>query len=174
MPLMSGARSGPTITGGGLTAPSLHDHGYQLDARDAAAFTFLDSPQMASKVVAKDWISPVVVGALPRSRGFSGVEASARSVIACMAENPLLYKDASALEDVSARRTTVDGHAAFSLVQDIKVADPGVKVAGDTVQVVVVDTGNPQSYGVFVMAVPIGQQPLLSLMRSTAGQLRVR
>lgn len=173
-PTTVSGRSGPTISAGGLTAPSLLSHGYQLDARDGIAFSFLDELQMTSKTVAKNWISPVVVGALPKADGFSGVEATARNVLACISENPSLYRGATALDDVSGHSTKVDGHAAYSLIQNIRIKDAGITVPGDTVQVVVVDTGNPRSYGVFVMAVPIGNQSLTALMKSTAEQLRVR
>ncbi|GAB4008541.1 hypothetical protein GCM10028772_22900 [Nocardioides ultimimeridianus] len=172
-PQIGGSSTAGRIRGGGLSAPALADHGYSVDRADAGAITFASGVSMVSKVVSQGWISMMALGSLPKANGFHSPEQAARVVVACMAADPNMYRGAYAVPEVSAQNTKVDGHAAFSLVQQIKVNDPTTTALGDTVQVVVVDTGNAKSYGVFLMGVPIGNKSLEALEKLTAANVRV-
>ncbi|GAB3852610.1 hypothetical protein GCM10028801_03840 [Nocardioides maradonensis] len=163
---------GATLTGGGLTVAN--PHGYRVLGNAPVQFPFASGAQASAKTVATNWASTLVIGGLPRSSGFTGLEQAARAVLACAANNPVLYTGVTSIKDLSAKSVTVDGHRAFSLVQDIRVNTPTTTAKGDTAQVVVVDTGNKQSYGVFLMVVPIGNQHYLGLQKSTVAGLRVR
>ncbi|HJQ06704.1 MAG TPA: DUF2510 domain-containing protein [Nocardioides sp.] len=163
---------GSTLSGGRLTVPN--PQGYRVLGDASVQFPFATGPQASEKAVSTGWASTLVIGGLPRSSGFTGLEQAARAVLACAANNPLLYTGVTDITDLSARSVTVDGHPAFSLVQDIRVNTPTTTAKGDTAQVVVVDTGNKQSYGVFLMVVPIGDQHYLGLQKSTVAGLRVR
>jgi hypothetical protein len=174
LPFMTIARVGATISGGGLTAPSLKSHGYLAAPGQAMAFTFLNKPVQVSKTVSGQWVSPLMLGALPKNNGFRNPQQAARTIVECLADNPGLYPGAYSLTDVAGKKIRVDGHPAYSLIQDVKVHDASTTEPGDTVQVIVVNTGNAKSYGVFVMAVPIGDKALLALQKSTAGQLHVK
>ena len=55
----------------------------------------------------------------------------------------------------------------------MRVDDPGVSVAGDTVVVIVIDTGSPESLAMFWACVPIGDDLALKQLEAVAGQLEV-
>lgn len=162
---------GRTLSGGRLSVTN--PQGYRVLGNASVQFPFASGPQAAEKTVSSNWASTLVVGGLPRSSGFTGLEQAARAVLACAANNPTLYTGVTSIKDLSAKSVTVDGHRAFSLTQDIRVDTPTTTAKGDTAQVVVVDTGNKQSYGVFLMVVPIGNQHYLALQKSTVAALRV-
>ena len=67
----------------------------------------------------------------------------------------------------------MDGRPAWSIRADIEVDDPDLRTKGDTVEVIVVDTGSPESLAMFIGAVNIGDQSLAKTMDSTIKNLRV-
>jgi len=165
---------GTTISGGGITSPSLTNRGYSASPRTAKAFGFAEQATAVAEDVTGNWVSPLMVGAVPKADGFSSVESAARATMVCTANDRHLYKGAYSLKQISASATKVDGHSAFSLIEDIRVHEAGLTVPGDRVQIVVVDTGNPKSYGIWLMAVPIGNGSLEALQRTTSQQLHVK
>ena len=173
VPSASFVRVGDRISAGGLSAPSLKDHGYVAYPNIASALTFVNDLMATSKVVTTNWISTLVVAGVSRE-GFSSPENAARTLMVCTAEAPQMYQNPTALDELSATPVTVDGHRGFSITENIKVDEPGLKYAGDTVQIVVVDTGDAHHYGLFLMAVPIDDKPLLALQKSAAEQLHVK
>lgn len=165
---------GRTISAGGLTAPSLSRQGYSVDLLNATGFEFATGVVMVSKYVTSSWLSPLMLGTLPRTNGFRSPEQAARTAMECFADDPTMYSGGYRLTEVSAGATTVDGHRAFSLVEDVRVHNASVGVPGDRVQIIVVDTGNRRGFGIYLMAVPIGDKPLLALQKATAQQLHAR
>jgi len=75
--------------------------------------------------------------------------------------------------DTWSKSVTVDGRAAWSIRADIEVDDPDLRTKGDTVEVIVVDTGSPESLSMFIGAVNIGDPKLVTTMDSTIKNLRV-
>ncbi len=55
----------------------------------------------------------------------------------------------------------------------MRVDDPEVSVNGDIATVIVVDTGAPGTYGLFVSVVPIGAPMLIGQQEQVAGSIRV-
>ncbi|HWJ81820.1 MAG TPA: DUF2510 domain-containing protein [Nocardioides sp.] len=150
-------KNSPTLTGGGLTIPSLVDAGYTVSRQVSAPFTFADAYQVSYLVVQEDggWISNYGVGGLRKANGFDSTEDAARKILACMTGSSL-YDGFSSATDRESGPVTVDGHDAYSIVTEVRVDNPAVTVEGDLVQVVVVDTGDPDSYGLYISAVLLG------------------
>lgn len=164
---------GPRMTGGGLSVPTLLDRGFRYSPNAALGLFFASDAVATAKEITTDWVSVVAVGGLRRANGFRTPQAAARTVMTCVANDPRSYQGVTAFDEVDGHRTTVDGHPAYDLTENIRVHQAGLAVPGDTVRIVVVDTGNRQNYGLFLMMVPIGDRPLLALQNQAAAQLRV-
>jgi hypothetical protein len=147
----------PTLTGGGLTIPSMTDQGYTVDHRVSKPYTFADDFQSSYLVIDQEggWISSYGVGALPKADGFDGTQQAAEAVLYCMT-NSDLYDGFTGTTDKTVGAVSVDGHDAYSILTEVRVDNPDVHVEGDLLQVVVVDTGDPDSYGVYISGVPLG------------------
>ena len=83
------------------------------------------------------------------------------------------YDKSAQREDGWSKAVTVDGRPAWSIRADITIDSPEIEAAGDTVEVIVVDTGSPESLAMFIGAVEIGDRDLLQTMDSTIKNLRV-
>jgi hypothetical protein len=164
---------GARMTGGGLSVPTLLKQGYRYSASAGLGFPFASDAVGTMRQVARGWVSVVLVGGLSRANGFRSPEAAARAVMVCIANDPSSYQGAYALDETDGRRTTVDGRPAYDLTEDVKVHQPGLSVPGDTVRVIVVDTGNPRTYGIFMMMTPLGDPSYAALQKQAAAQLRV-
>ncbi|NYI99378.1 hypothetical protein HNR19_000077 [Nocardioides thalensis] len=168
--------SASTLTGGGLTIPSLTDQGYSPDASVALAFTWADSYQVSYKVIesaGESWIANYGVGALPRANGFESPQQAAEVVLQCMTSSDM-YQGYSGTTDLDVGPVTVDGHDAYSILTEVRVDNPDVQAEGDVAQVVVVDTGDPESYGLYISVVPIGDQAEINRQAQVFDQIDVR
>jgi hypothetical protein len=67
-----------------------------------------------------------------------------------------LYEGFTGATDVKVGPVSVDGHDAYSILTEVRVDNPDVNVEGDLLQVVVVDTGDPGNYGLYISGVPLG------------------
>jgi hypothetical protein len=151
------AASAPTLTGGGLTIPSLTDQAYTVDHRISKDYTFADDFEASYLVIDQKggWISSYGVGGLAKANGFDSTQEAAEAVVYCMTHSDL-YQGFTGTTDKDAGPVTVDGHDAYSILTEVRVDNPDVSVEGDLVQVVVVDTGDPDSYGLYISGVPLG------------------
>lgn len=164
----------PTLTGGGLTIPSLADSGYTVDAGISAEFTFADDYQASYKVIesAGGWIANYGVGGLAKANGFESPQQAAEVVLECMTSSPL-YQGFSGKTDLEVGPVTVDGHDAYSILAEVRVDNPEITVEGDVAHVVVVDTGDPASYGLYISVVPIGDQAEINQQAQVFDQIDV-
>ena len=72
------------------------------------------------------------------------------------------------------RALTVGGADAWETTAEIRVDDPRLSVTGDVASVVVVETGDPETFGVLVSLVPIGDDALVAQQRRQVRQLRLQ
>lgn len=165
-----------TLTGGGLTIPSLTDQGYTVDAAVSAAFTWADAYQVSYKVIesaGEGWIANYGVGGLARDHGFESPQQAAEVVLQCMTSSDM-YQGYSGSTDLEVGPVTVDGHDAYSILTEVRVDNPDVQAEGDVTQVVVVDTGDPASYGLYISVVPIGDQAEINRQARVFDQIDVQ
>lgn len=168
--------SASTLTGGGLTIPSLADQGYTVDAAVSLAFTWADSYQVSYKAIetaGEAWIANYGVGGLARANGFDSPQQAAEVVLQCMTSSDM-YEGFSGTTDVEVGPVTVDGHDAYSILTEVRVDNPEVQAEGDVTQVVVVDTGDPASYGLYISVVPIGDQAEINRQARVFDQIDVQ
>jgi len=74
---------------------------------------------------------------------------------------------------VSSSPAVVDKKKGWVLVSEVRVDNPQVSVLGDTVVVIVIDTGAPESLAMFWACVPIGDRAALEQLQAVAEQLQV-
>lgn len=169
-------RDGRFITGGGLRVPT--PDGFEAVLDQAPAFTFADEVHAPSKVVEQgatsSWVAVYALGSLNRGNGFDSPRQAAEVVVACMAQSTAFYSSISGSTLLDSGDAVVDGSPAWQLTQEIRVDDPGLTVEGDVVKVVVVDTGDPASYSLFVSVVPIGDTAMIAAQEASVGELELR
>jgi hypothetical protein len=164
------------INGGGLTFPV--PRGYTADTSYAAVFTFADDFTPLQKVIEQagsdyGWVSIYGIGGLRKANGFDDPAQAAEVVMTCMAQSADLYSHFTGREDLSAGAITVDGNNAYQVTAELRVDDPDLTVEGDVAQVVVVDTGDPDQYGLYITVVPIGDEKLIRQQEGYVDSLTV-
>lgn len=174
-PSVTPRRNAERVSGGSLSIPV--PPGYAPEVAYASAFTWADGFTPLQKTIEQvdqyGWVSIYGVGGLRRANGFDDPAQAAEVVMACMAASPDLYSHFSGREDLASGEITVDGADAYQLTSELRVDDPQISVEGDVAQVIVVDSGDPDSYGVYITVVPIGDQRLLRQQQQFADQITV-
>ena len=166
------------ILGGGLSIPV--PNGYTAETQYSVAFTWADDFTPLQKVIEQNdqaqtgWVSIYGVGGLRKTNGFTDPAQAAEAVMECMAASADLYQDFTGRTDVSSGAITVDGKDAFQVTAELRVDNPDLDVEGDVAEVVVVDTGDPDTFGLFLSVVPIGNQQLIDQQTAFTDQIRVR
>ena len=123
--------------------------------------------------IEEGWIALYAVGGLPKANGYTDLAASADQVITCMAESPNFYRNFTGRKDLERGSIQVDGHDAYSVTTELRIDDPDVQVDGDVAKVIVVDTGEDDSFGLYVSVVPIGDQRLIDQQDAATQKLMV-
>lgn len=169
-------QQGRFITGGGLQVPM--PSGFVAALDQGLAFTFADGVYAPSKVIEQGatsgWVAVYALGGLNRGNGFDSPRQAAETVVSCITQSAAFYKDLSGSTELDSAETVVDGNPAWELTQEIRIDNPELTVEGDIAKIVVVDTGDPTSYGLFVSVVPIGDQAMIDQQDAAVGKLKVR
>ena len=162
------------VSGGGLTIPV--PDGYAPDTSYSEQFTFADDFTPLQKVIEQNdqsgWVSIYGVGALRKSNGYTDPEQAAEVVMSCMAQSTSLYNLFTGRVDLSAGEITIDGNEAYQVTAELRVDDPALDVEGDVAQVVVVDMGDAETFGLYVTVVPIGDQALIDQQEALVDRIR--
>lgn len=163
------------VSGGGLTIPV--PRGYAPEIAYSEAFAWADDFVPLQKLIetADDysWVSIYGVGALRKANGFDDPAQAAEAVMACMARSTDLYQYFTGREDLSSEAISVDGNDAHQITANLRVDDPNISLEGDVAQVVVVDTGDPDTFGVYITVVPIGDAKLISKQAAMVAEIDV-
>ena len=156
-------------------------HGGGLSFPKTAGFTPTDQQSYFSwaydiggqdRAVEERWNSTYVVGALPTFEGFESPKQAAELVLECTVSSGL-YEGFSGRTEVSSSSIVVDKRRGWAILSEVRVDNPDVSVPGDTLVVIVVDTGSPESLAMFWACVPIGDNAALQQLEAVAGQLQV-
>lgn len=163
------------VSGGPLSLPV--PNGYAPETRYATAFAFADDFVPVQKTIETgdrySWVSVYGVGALHRDNGFDDPAQAAEAVMACMARSEELYQHFERRVDLTSGAVTVDGHDGFQVTAELRVDDPDLSLAGDVAQVVVVDTGDPAAFGLYLSVVPIGDAEAVRQQQRMVGRIQV-
>jgi len=162
------------VSGGGLSIPV--PEGYTAEVAYATFFTFADNFTPLQKTIEQSdnlgWVSIYGVGGLRKANGFDDPAEAAEAVVACMAGSPDLYNHFTGREDLSSGAITIDGREAFQITSELRVDDPDLTVEGDVSQVIVVDTGDAETFGLYITVVPIGDEELIAQQQAAVARIR--
>lgn len=157
------------VHGGGLSFPRIS--GWDDDLHGSGISWAYDVGSQ-SQNQEPGWFSLVAVGELKRSDGFAEPRQAAESIVQCVASSSF-YAHFSGADEQKSAAIKIDGHQAWWIRTDIRIDDPDVEAGGDTVDVIVVDTGDPGVLGMYLGAGTIGDQRLLSVLDATKAGLRI-
>lgn len=118
------------------------------------------------------WVAAVVIARLLAGDGFFGPEQGAQVVADCVVAR--FYGDAPVQRD-DKRNTaiTVDGHQAWTIESHLSFQLPDVKTTGETMILVVVDTGAGEA-GLFYGSIPDTSPQFMKPAREALAELEVR
>lgn len=168
---------GRFVTGGGLRMPRAKGFTTRADGDRGGVFVFADGVTAPSKVIEQvgstGWVALYALGGLPRANGFDSPQQAAETVLGCMTSSKAFYRGYTGTDVLDAGATTVGGADAWEITADVNIDDPELTVTGDVAKVIVVDTGDPDLYGLFVSVVPIGDDELIAQQTDQAAKLRL-
>lgn len=156
------------VHGGGLSFPRVSG----WDSTSGSGFSWAYDVGAQRKLLEPEWQASLAVGALFTGDGFDEPRRAAELVMQCMITSGF-YDQTAERENVWSKAVTVDGRPGWSIRSEVRIDDPQIEAEGDTVDVIVVDTGSPESLAMFVGAVSIGDSGLLTTLNSTIDTLRV-
>lgn len=156
------------VHGGGISFGNVD--GWR-DSSYSSAMSWAYDVGALDKPVQDTWFALLAVGQLRIIDGFEQPKQSAESVMQCVASSGY-YPGFTGRKELSSKQITVDGKAAWSMRTEILV-DARIDLAGDVVEVIIVDTGNPEGLSMFVGAVPIGDDDLIGVLDQTVADLQV-
>ena len=159
------------IRGGGLELPPVR--GFDpVESQIVSMFTFADEVAAVGRQVEEGWIAFYSVGGCrrPNARPTSPVGRPGDHLHVRVAE---LLRNFTERKDLERESIQVDGHDAYSVTTELRIDDPEVQVDGDVAKVIVVDTGDDDSFGLYVSVVPIGDQKLINQQDAATRQLKV-
>lgn len=165
-------RKDDQISGGGLTIPVVS--GFDVDTLQAGAFTFTDEFTPQIRIIEDGWIALYGVGALNKANGFETPEQAAEVVTQCMTASSQIYDGFSDRTDLESGPITIDGREGFSLETEIRVDNPEISVEGDRAQVIVVDTGDADTWGLYISVVALGDLTLIDQQADTVDEITVQ
>ncbi|GAB3742044.1 DUF2510 domain-containing protein [Microlunatus parietis] len=157
------------VHGGGLSFPRLPDWD---EERPNGGISWAYDVSSQSQTQEPGWFSLLAVGELRRSDGFAAPRQAAESVVQCVASSSF-YAHFTGTDPLKSEAVTIDGRQGWWIRTDIRIDDPEIEADGDTVDVIVVDTGRPGTFGLYLGAGTIGDQRLLAVLDSTKAGLRV-
>lgn len=158
------------LTGGGLTLPRLD--GYTLATGGNVAFTFPDDFVLQYVEVEEYWISLTGVGGLSKANGFDDVDTAAEVIMQCLTSNDQIYKGFTGRTDLKNESIDISGKPAHHIRSEVRVDDARVTVEGDVVDVIVVDTGDADSFGVYIAMAAIGDDQLIARNEDVTARLK--
>lgn len=122
--------------------------------------------------VQQGWFSLVSVGALSIADGFTTPRQAALGVFDCMASSGF-YEGYTGRTMLSSQAYSVGAASGWRVRGEVYVADQGPAIPGDTLDIVVLNTGSAESLGMFMSAVTIGDTQRAALAQAALESLAV-
>lgn len=153
------------LWGGGISVESLgwDEGGIQL--------SWVHNLSAETKVIQPGWFSVSAVGALSVVDGFDEPGKAARMMMSCFASSGY-YTGFTGRDDLISEKVTVDGRPGYHLRSEIYV-DNVPNVRGDVVDVVIVDTGSPESLAIYFSSATIDDGPVIAEVDRARSSVRV-
>lgn len=123
------------------------------------------------KPITTGWHSDSVVAVASRS-DFPSTQAAARTLARCLAESSN-FKNVVSVATVTDEAVSVDGRQAHRVRTEVKVAFSDPTIAGDITDVIVIDTGSPDTFGVYLATVTIGDTETQAEIDAVIADIRV-
>lgn len=159
------------IYGGHLSMPLIAnwvDDGFQMPAKYIAL-----GQMQYSTVIADAWIAPAQLGQVFAADGHTDLKTSAEQITGCVMGDPGMYAMTDSKFAFS-QSTTVSGQPAWHVRTDVMV-DPAKHggATGDRLDVIMVNTGDPDSFSLLIIAVPVDSPDLQSVADQAIADLRI-
>jgi hypothetical protein len=117
------------------------------------------------------WVAAVLIARLLAGDGFYGPEQGAKVVATCVVGK--FYDDAEVTrKDTRNEAISVDGHQAWTVEAHLSFQIPKIKTTGETMIIVVVDTGNGEA-GLFYASIPDTSPQFMQPARQALASLKV-
>jgi hypothetical protein len=117
------------------------------------------------------WVASVLIARLLAGDGFFGPEQGARVVASCVTGK--FYGNAAVTrKDTRNKAITVDGHPAWTIESHLSFQLPKIKTTGETMIIVVVDTGDDEA-GLFYASIPDTSPQFMEPARQALASLKV-
>ncbi|MDQ6525143.1 MULTISPECIES: DUF2510 domain-containing protein [unclassified Nocardioides] len=159
------------LTGGRLTIPRQPDHA--LVGGDQVELNFANGLVLQYANVDESWVTLTGVGGLAKANGFDDIATAAEVVMQCLTGNDKVYRGFTGRTDLTNEEISVDGKPAYRITAEVRVTDPEVTVEGDVTDVIVVDTGDPSEFGIYIGMAAIGDDALISANEAVIDQIKV-
>lgn len=160
--------SSSTLRGGGLEVPRIS--GWRVSS---FYLDWVSDLHTTVDQVYPGWISNQSVGALNAVDGFTDIRQSAHQTMECFASSGY-YLNYTGRKDLVDQEYSVDGHQAWHMQTEVYVKMSSLpQVKGDTVDVIVVDTGDKDRFGIFISSVNLGDQTRMAKMQTAISGLKV-
>lgn len=159
------------LKGGGLTIP--RRDGYTIATGDDVAFSFPDAFVLQYVDVEEYWISLTGVGGLAKANGFDSVDTAAEVIVQCLTSSDQVYSGFTERTDLKNESIDIEGKPAHRITAEVRVKDSRVTVEGDVLDVIVVDTGDPETFGLYIAMAAIGDDALIAKNEDTTASLSV-
>jgi len=156
------------VLGGGLSFEPPPGYDYSKGLSFEYGFTL--APRAVDKPIRGGYTSTYAVASLDR-RDFGTLEQAATSAAECYASGDFYLDPLPTYVPGDTETLTVDGRDAVSAGGELQLVDE--PIPGGDVQVIVVDTGDPETFGVFVGDQILGDADLLAEREQVVSGLRV-
>lgn len=117
------------------------------------------------------WISSISVGALRYSDGFGDPQIAAQQMMSCVASSSL-FSSFTGRNDLLDEAIRLDGYQGWRITSEVFVDFPE-EVDGDIVDIIVIDTGDPDHLSIYVSAATIDLTDNLEEVAQAQSTLRV-
>ena len=116
----------------------------------------------------------MAVGAVNTVDGFTDMATTARQSAECVSTSGYYY-GVTGVETIKDEAYNVGAFSGWIYQMNVRISEPRelTGIPGDTVTVIVIDTGDPESMGIFISCITIGDGPRAKLVADALTTLRV-
>lgn len=132
----------------------------------------LSDPVSQTKTITYSWFSLNAVGAASKALGFTSVRFTAQALTDCFATSGY-YPGFTGRKTIISDPVTIDGAQAYRIRTEVYVDGQGANIPGDVMDVIAIDTGNADTFGVYVASATIGDAETQAEVDSAIRDLRV-
>lgn len=123
------------------------------------------------KTITSRWESSSLLATAARS-DFPTAQQAARGLIDCLIFY-VYFRGFTGAKTVSSEPFSVDGHPGHRIRVEVTVDNEGPDIPGDVLDLIVVDTGDPDAWGIYLATVTIGDQVTQADVDAVIGDLHV-